>query len=932
MSNISRLPETTTRQLGSSLVITTSASLVKELLDNAIDAKATSIEVIISPDTIAKVEVRDNGIGIHPDDYDALGRRGHTSKLRTFEELATHGGKTLGFRGEALASANNLGNVTVTTKTSEEPVAAILHLQPGTGGVSTEKPASAPVGTTICITGLFGKTPVREQFAIKESKQTIDKIHELLKSYAMARPQLKLSLKVLQTPKQNWSYSPRRDAGVKEAVVQLFGAEVAAHCLEMTEKIVRRRPDEISLSQPVTQIDDWYKFETLLLKPDTDFPKIPKHTYFSVDGRPVAAKKGTMKRLLKIYKEYLNPESATRGNHFIRLNLVCPPGSYDVNIEPSKDDVLFSDQETILEKLRDMCQEVYGRVDVSRRHGQSRAPETRPDSNQKLPTPKKGTDQPSSCGSALDEASQPTQDQICEQAPSRPQSLIQHGDSAPAHSPPDSSLQLTQDSAPIPPMTALALVNGQPGSSRIGDIAYIHGPGDGITKGTGLSGWDVDMSTDFNVRTGSDRRKKSLRRNQKSRNNADVAGAGQSGDETLNPWSIARTERTRQRMDQETVQTDGLDRFSRMPAYEPPLTPDPPVLRHRVAPPRDLDVPHSRSLFGTHRIIDNLQPVVPGGPYRSPMSSPNGMQAHDASTVNHTISSKMLRPTRSHLPWSPPSSVERSRDQESQPIENLDSRVNNGLKQTTISFNGGQSKSRIRQPQGNKTNGVGQSHGLMSQQEEEGPSGFQRLFATAHRDLEYQRSRQEHSPFVPATQQLRIEEGCHQKPPINKPFKQLHPRIAPSAPQVLEDREPIKTTLPSGDPRAYLLRRQKSVAASGTIAKPAKLKRWKSGLLPLENVPSDFQTHVLLHIMEGDSQALVKSAEQLQRYDRYAQEGTLEEGLDMNVDEHSLVEQRLTEILLEQEYQEKTGDDAVTGRVDLSSLLKGKDIDTPVVM
>lgn len=155
MSTISRLPESTTRLICSPLAITTPVTLVKELLDNSIDAKATSIEVIISADTVKKIEVRDNGIGIHPDDYDALGRRGHTSKLRSFEELRTHFGKTLGFRGEALASANSLAQVTVTTKIASEPVAAILHIRSDTGGILKQHPTSAPVGTTVSISGLF---------------------------------------------------------------------------------------------------------------------------------------------------------------------------------------------------------------------------------------------------------------------------------------------------------------------------------------------------------------------------------------------------------------------------------------------------------------------------------------------------------------------------------------------------------------------------------------------------------------------------------------------------------------------------------------------------------------------------------------------------------------------------------------------------------
>ncbi|KAF6833766.1 DNA mismatch repair [Colletotrichum plurivorum] len=156
---IKQLPQCTIRQLGSSTAILSPVSLVKELVENSIDAEASSIEIIISPNVVDKIQVRDNGKGISPGDYDALGRRAHTSKLRTFEELQCRGGRTLGFRGDALASANTLSVLTITTRTDEDLVANQLTLNPSGGGLSTRKPVSAPVGTTIDATDLFSGFP-----------------------------------------------------------------------------------------------------------------------------------------------------------------------------------------------------------------------------------------------------------------------------------------------------------------------------------------------------------------------------------------------------------------------------------------------------------------------------------------------------------------------------------------------------------------------------------------------------------------------------------------------------------------------------------------------------------------------------------------------------------------------------------------------------
>ncbi|KKY36806.1 putative dna mismatch repair [Diaporthe ampelina] len=113
---ITALPETTVRLLGSAAAISTPVDVIKELLGNSLDAEATSVEILVSANLVDSIQVRDNGHGIQAGDYNSLGRMGHTSKLTSFEELQTVGGNTLGFRGQALASANSLGRVTVVTR------------------------------------------------------------------------------------------------------------------------------------------------------------------------------------------------------------------------------------------------------------------------------------------------------------------------------------------------------------------------------------------------------------------------------------------------------------------------------------------------------------------------------------------------------------------------------------------------------------------------------------------------------------------------------------------------------------------------------------------------------------------------------------------------------------------------------------------------
>ena len=125
---IAVLPQNTVIAIGSSQILTDSASLVKELLENAIDAKASSILIEVSPNCLDVIQVKDNGHGVPPEDRALLCRRSCTSKIRGLEDLASLGGTYLGFRGEALASAVELsGALTISTKIDYESVAALIR-------------------------------------------------------------------------------------------------------------------------------------------------------------------------------------------------------------------------------------------------------------------------------------------------------------------------------------------------------------------------------------------------------------------------------------------------------------------------------------------------------------------------------------------------------------------------------------------------------------------------------------------------------------------------------------------------------------------------------------------------------------------------------------------------------------------------------------
>lgn len=124
---IAALPQETVRVLTSSLALNDAISVVKELIDNALDAAASSITIEISSNTLDIIQIKDNGKGIGIEDRQLLCKRGCTSKIRTIEDLTTLGGKSLGFRGEALASvASTSDAVMITTRIEGELVGTAL--------------------------------------------------------------------------------------------------------------------------------------------------------------------------------------------------------------------------------------------------------------------------------------------------------------------------------------------------------------------------------------------------------------------------------------------------------------------------------------------------------------------------------------------------------------------------------------------------------------------------------------------------------------------------------------------------------------------------------------------------------------------------------------------------------------------------------------
>ncbi|KAI0107587.1 hypothetical protein GGR51DRAFT_516133 [Nemania sp. FL0031] len=907
-SAISRLPDSATRLLSSDVVVVTPVQLVKELLDNAIDAKATSVEILVSPDTISRIEIRDDGAGIHPDDYDALGRRGHTSKLRNIEELGSIVGKTLGFRGEALASVNSMADVTITTKTSAEPVAAVLQLTPNDGGVLTQKSTSAPVGTTVTVTNLFRCQPVRKQVAAKEAKKTLDKIQELLRSYAMTRPQLKLQFKILQASTKIWSYSPKRDATAIEAALQLFGAEAASKFFIKTFQASQSGSDSDPSARSLSgRATDGTVLEALLVKPDADLQKVPKGHYFSVDRRPIKSGCGVTKQLLSIYIEYLKLSTVVRSisDVFIRLDIRCPPGTYDANIEPSKDSVLFSDEEIIIDAFRRLCTEIYKPASMVNQ-----------EISRIVSSPVHGV--PTTCSLEQGQLHRPPELQAGQSIADFPLTVSQNspkispGVSCHSSNSIDRGLQETETSITFKPINAEHCLNHP--QSRDSENRQGRAP---VT----LNRWKVDMSVDSN---------ENRERNHGQQSEAAPASSNPKDIRTIIDRGANIGGRTNLCDVSKAITLDGvsLSTLDGGANYSPvsPLTPEPPILRHTVAPPGDLEVPR-RHINAEHtKAYCSQLPTVPGGPYRNPMATPpsSSPQKGPVAPVGHSRTT-IRRHRRNQLPWTPPSSIKRNSYTDASQPDSAPCQDADGFRQTQISFHRPQASRRRARTQGSVPQAQVGSNRSASRLEADAHSNIQDVVSKAKQNLQYQLSQMEGGDSEENDHQRDYQLYRQQPSRQRQPFTIMQPNTFRNSEARQEDKEPIATTLPTGDPRAYLLRRQKSIAAEESSARPKTIRRVKSSLMPLENILPEYCTLGLSWAIKTSSSSLDELVRLVRKYDEYVIYGTLVDGLDMSLADGRVVELKLQKILTEQKENLDNGiaaDDPII--INLQATLKGK--------
>ncbi len=217
-TEIRELDAATVDRIAAGEVVERPASVVKELVENALDADASRIEVEASGDGTEGLVVRDDGVGMTRADAEAAIRQHTTSKIRDAEDLARIG--TLGFRGEALHTIAAVSRVTLTTKPRAGGRATEVRV--AGGDVESVGPAGRAPGTTVAVRDLFYNTPARREFLNAESTE-FGHVNRAVSRYALANPDVAVSL----AHDGSETFATPGDGDVRSALLAVYGRDVA---------------------------------------------------------------------------------------------------------------------------------------------------------------------------------------------------------------------------------------------------------------------------------------------------------------------------------------------------------------------------------------------------------------------------------------------------------------------------------------------------------------------------------------------------------------------------------------------------------------------------------------------------------------------------------------------------------------------------------
>src|SRR5882672_27351 len=345
MGKIHVLSERVANQIAAGEVVERPASVVKELLENALDAGSTRIKIQVEAGGKKLIQITDNGCGMVRDDAMLAFERHATSKLKNAEDLLSV--STLGFRGEALPSIASVSRLHLETRAAEEPSGTVVEINGGT--IFKIEEAGLPIGTSITIRDLFFNTPARKKF-LKAETTELSHIASLVTHYALAHPDKHFELHSAT----NALLVAPPVAGYGERVYQVFGGDV----LDQLIPVAALQPlERIGLPQP----PPWRRTEEeeepkdpgevrihgFISKPEIQ--KLNRNSiYVFVNGRLIRDRL-VQHALTEAYRNILPPTVFP----VVLLFLEMPTAEVDVNVHPSKTEVRFRQQSVIHDFVRD---------------------------------------------------------------------------------------------------------------------------------------------------------------------------------------------------------------------------------------------------------------------------------------------------------------------------------------------------------------------------------------------------------------------------------------------------------------------------------------------------------------------------------------------------------------------------------------------------
>jgi DNA mismatch repair protein MutL len=344
MGQIRILPDQVANQIAAGEVVDRPASVVKELLENALDAGASRIRVEVVGGGRKLIRVSDDGQGMNRDDALLAFERHATSKLRTVDDLLSIA--TLGFRGEALPSIASVARVTLETATGGE--AAGTRVEVAGGKILRVEDAALPRGATLAVSDLFFNTPARRKFLRAESTE-LAHVTALVTHYALAHPQKHFEL----VSASHTILSAPPVARTAERIYQVFGKETLGQLLPVAAETQferaglpepppwRKDPDQPPRKPSSLRLTGFYS------KPELQ--KLNRNSIYIFVNKRLIRDRLLLHAITEAYRNVIPPTSFP----VVLLFLDMPPEEVDVNVHPAKTEVRFRQQSRVHDFVRD---------------------------------------------------------------------------------------------------------------------------------------------------------------------------------------------------------------------------------------------------------------------------------------------------------------------------------------------------------------------------------------------------------------------------------------------------------------------------------------------------------------------------------------------------------------------------------------------------